>query len=189
MVEHTFVPRLPQEDRLLCAILRDEGLSRSQFGALMASPNILAILETHGVTSLVCHKLRRHSEGGREGAEGWTALTQQARWHTAESLLREKELQQILDNLAANGVCPLLLKGVPLGYTHYPAPEMRPCCDTDLLIRRRDVQRVDQVLRDLGYALCTMPSGQVVMHQSTYAKTGLASLEHVVDVHWKISNR
>lgn len=189
MVKHTFVPQLSQADQLLCAILRDEALSRSQLGALMTSPNILAILEAHGVTSLVYHKLRHYREGGHEGAEGWTALTQQARRHTAESLLRKKALRQVLNNLAAHGVCPLLLKGMPLGYTHYPAPEMRPCCDTDLLVRQRDIQRVDQVLRDLGYIPCTMPSGQFVMHQLTYAKTGLAGVERVVDVHWKISNR
>lgn len=163
-------------------------LSRVQRNALLASPNFLAVLETQGVTSLVYHKLRRHHRD-TSGAAAWTALSQQARQHAVESLLREKELQQVLGHLAAHGVYPLLLKGVPLGYTHYPSPEMRPCGDTDLLIRQRDRQRLDRVLRNLGYTPYPMPSGQFVMHQLTYAKAGLAGVWHVIDVHWKISNR
>lgn len=192
--QQTVAPPLSQMDQRLCAILRGDVLSRAQHDALMASPHLLVTLETHGITSLIYHNLRRqhvdadHQDKGWQG-KGWAALAQLACQQAAVSLWRATALQHVLDNLVSNDIFPLLLKGMPLGYTHYPAPEMRPCCDTDLLVRQHDRQQVDRVLRDLGYTPYPMPSGRFVMHQLTYAKAGLADVQHVIDVHWKISNR
>ena len=175
--------------QLLCAVLRDEALSCKQLGELLTWPDLLAQLDAHGVTSLARRNLRRQHQALHQWATPWAALSQQARRHAAERLLREAELQQALGDLADHGVRPILLKGMPLGHSHYPAPEMRACCDTDILIRHSDRSCVDQLLRQRGYTPAAMLSGQFVMHQLTYVKTDIAGVQHVIDAHWKISNR
>jgi hypothetical protein len=175
--------------QLLCAVLRDEALSREQLGALLTWPDLLAQLDAHGVASLARHKLRRQRQALQEWATLWAALSQQARRHTAERLLREAELGQTLDDLAEHSVRPILLKGIPLGHSHYPAPEMRACGDADLLIRQDDRPCLDRLLRQRGYTPVATLSGRFVMHQATYLKTGIAGVQHAIDAHWKISNR
>ena len=193
MVQATYaVEPAPADSRLyqlLCAVLRGERLSREQLGALLTWPDLLAQLDAHGVASLARHKLRRQRQALDAWAAPWAALSQQARRHTVERLLREAELRQTLDDLAEHGVRPILLKGIPLGHSHYPAPEMRACGDTDLLIRQSDQPCVDRLLRQRGYVPVAMLSGQFVMHQATYLKTGAAGVQHAIDAHWKISNR
>ncbi len=107
MVEQTFVPQWPQADQLLCAILREEPLSQSQFEALMATPDLLAVLEMHGVTSLIYHKLHHHHEVRPESADRWAALSQYAR-RLRRKPAAEQALQPILGDLAINDVYPLL---------------------------------------------------------------------------------
>ncbi|PON12703.1 hypothetical protein C2W62_38215 [Candidatus Entotheonella serta] len=77
--QQTVAPPLSQMDQRLCAILRGDVLSRAQHDALMASPHLLVTLETHGITSLIYHNLRRqhvdadHQDKGWQG-KGWAAL-------------------------------------------------------------------------------------------------------------------
>ena len=66
-------------------------------------------------------------------------------------LIGEQELRKVLIRLDEYGIQPLLLKGVPLAYTLYQSPTLRPRGDTDLLIRESDMQRVARILTELGY--------------------------------------
>src|SRR6185436_20595414 len=56
--------------------------------------------------------------------------------------MRLDDLRTVLDAIAARGVVALLLKGTPLAYEIYAAPELRPRGDTDLLITRDSLDAV-----------------------------------------------
>ena len=53
----------------------------------------------------------------------------------------------------------LVLKGLYLAFTIYPDEGFRPMVDVDLLVRRVDLDRIDEVLAELGY-LDISPQGQ-----------------------------
>lgn len=62
------------------------------------------------------------------------AWTEDFRWHSVRALLLERELAAIVDDLAADGVPVLLLKGAALSRLVYGSPAERPTGDLDLLI-------------------------------------------------------
>jgi hypothetical protein len=63
-----------------------------------------------------------------------------------------RELAVVLATLDAAAVPVLVLKGAALAELLYPAPELRPYADLDLLIRRGDLERADGALRAAGWA-------------------------------------
>ncbi|MCS7219916.1 MAG: nucleotidyltransferase family protein [Anaerolineae bacterium] len=65
------------------------------------------------------------------------------------------ELGALLASLRRREVEPIVLKGMALGITLYPVPNARPTSDLDLLVERRQMEAVRQVLvereyRDMG---------------------------------------
>jgi len=107
----------------------------------------------------------------------------------AGELVRAHEIAQVLDSLAARQVCPILLKGAALAYTIYPSPSMRPRVDTDLLIARDQIAVTRDVLAARGYVEPTMSSGEFVFGQFQMAKVDGWGVEHVFDIHWRISSQ
>ncbi len=82
----------------------------------------------------------------------------------------------------------LILKGTALAYSLYPKPFLRLRCDTDLLIEEKDRDRVDRLMKDLGYHQEPQIHGQYVMPQAIYSKEDSFGVEHVYDIHWKPFN-
>lgn len=58
---------------------------------------------------------------------------------------------ELIQALRAEGIAALPFKGALLAPLYYPAPEMRPLADLDLLVRERDVRKGIAVLERLGY--------------------------------------
>jgi hypothetical protein len=102
--------------------------------------------------------------------------------------MRERELVELLAQLAAAGVHALVMKGGALAYLHYPEPHLRPRADTDLLIAASDVPALDAVVARAGYRRPIETSGRLVSYQSHYVKQDAHGFAHGLDVHWKISN-
>jgi hypothetical protein len=107
----------------------------------------------------------------------------------ASELVRAHEIAQVLDSLAGRHVFPILLKGTALAYTVYPSPSMRPRLDTDLLIARDQVDLTRDVLSDRGYVEATMTRGEFVFGQFHMTKVDGWGVEHVFDIHWRISSQ
>jgi hypothetical protein len=116
-------------------------------------------------------------------------------FHTAErqaivvDCLREIELTRVLDALAASKIRTLMFKGASLAQLYYPAPQLRPRADTDLLVPAGDIASLDETLIALGYTRQAETSGQLVSYQSHYDKQDRAGVFHAFDIHWKVSNR
>jgi hypothetical protein len=117
------------------------------------------------------------------------ALATAARRQTATELLRRKELIAVLDRLAAEDVCPVLLKGTALAYSVYPSPASRPRFDTDLLIRRDQVDAVRRGMAGSGYTAPVHCDGELLFCQFPLRKTDAFGVVHAFDVHWKISTQ
>ena len=107
----------------------------------------------------------------------------------AGELVRAHEIAQVLESLAGRQVFPILLKGTALAYTVYLSPSMRPRLDTDLLIARDHVAATREVLSRRGYIEATMTDGEFVFGQFPMAKVDRWGVEHVFDIHWRISSQ
>jgi hypothetical protein len=168
----------------LAAILRgDETCSHSQSDALFdacAAEDILGLLYA---------RVRHAPEAEQWPRDIVERLTRTTRENDARELLRQRELRIVLDALAAAGVRPILLKGTPLAYSIYRTPASRPRIDCDLLICCDDVSRAKQSMEALGYRATLQCEGELLFRQFVYAKTDAFGLEHVFDVHWKISTQ
>lgn len=107
----------------------------------------------------------------------------------ADELVRAHEIAQALDALAGRQVFPILLKGTALAYTVYSSPSTRSRVDTDLLIARDQIAETREVLSHRGYVEATMTGGEFVFGQFQMAKVDGWGVEHVFDIHWRISSQ
>jgi hypothetical protein len=70
---------------------------------------------------------------------------------SAMSVLREREIEEIVQKINAAGVPVILLKGAHLAEEIYPDPALRQMTDLDLLVPREDIERTKEILLRLGY--------------------------------------
>jgi hypothetical protein len=69
----------------------------------------------------------------------------------AQSILLQVELDSLLADLRRTQVEPIVLKGMALALTVFPAPFTRPMADIDLWIDHAAIETVRQVFADRGY--------------------------------------
>jgi hypothetical protein len=115
-------------------------------------------------------------------------LENEAATACALDLIGEQELRRVLIRLDEYGIQPLLLKGVPLAYTLYRSPALRPRGDTDLLIRESDLQPVARILMELGYDGHDAQTDKLTSYQCVYRRKDSFGVDHSLDVHWKIND-
>ena len=131
----------------------------------------------------------------RAGAQtGWSddvvaEVASEACAAAAEELLRRQAIVDLLDALGTAGIRPILFKGTALAYSVYAAPSFRPRADTDLLIPREQADRVREVMAHLGYAPSPNSGGERLFAQFQFWKNDRHGVQHVFDVHWKISTQ
>ncbi|MDH3598189.1 MAG: nucleotidyltransferase family protein [Candidatus Tectomicrobia bacterium] len=176
------------QDELLYTLLRGAAVPWPKAADSMDEDRFLKACVAHGVTPLVYQHLYRSSAWPAWPAALRTGLAHYGRVQTAVAVLYEQDLVKVLAGFAAHGIQVLLMKGVPLAYTHYPDPALRPHCDTDLLIQPQDRTATHRLLTAQGYAPLPGVSGGLISHQCTYVKEGTHGVRHAYDVHWKISN-
>ncbi len=107
----------------------------------------------------------------------------------AVECVRHAELTRVLDALSQARIRTLLFKGTALAHTHYSAPHLRSRTDTDIVVSSADVPPLARILADLGYERPAQTSGRLISFQQHFAKDDRYGVLHVLDVHWKISNR
>jgi hypothetical protein len=176
------------QDEFLCTLLRGDAVSWPGAAGLADEAHFLSACVAHGVAPLVYQHLY--------GSSAWTdwpaalraGLAHYGRVQVAVAVLYEQDLVEVLAGFAAHSIPVLLMKGMPLAYTHYANPALRPHCDTDLLIQPWDRIATHRLLTAQGYAPLPGVSGQLISHQCTYVKEGPHGVRHAYDVHWKVSN-
>jgi hypothetical protein len=128
------------------------------------------------------------------GAEGWPdelveRLAGRARARAACEALRRRETIAVLESLARAGIAPVLFKGASLAYSLYAEPHLRPREDTDLMIQRRDLDIVRQVLASVGYEPPVYCEGELLFRQIGLTKTDGHGVAHAFDIHWRCSTQ
>jgi hypothetical protein len=148
---------------------------------------VLEVCRALEISGLVHHQLTHAATASDWPDEVRATIERRMRAAGAIELVRGREITRVLDALAARRVFPLLFKGAALARLVYDAPTMRPSVDTDLLISRDHVEITREVMTGLGYREPPMTNGERVFCQFQLTKTDRLGVEHVFDVHWKIS--
>ena len=173
-------------DRWLSAALAGKPVPWTSIHAERAG--VLQACSALEVSELLHYHLTRHE------SPGWPAdvaeeLARRARASAARQLVRAREIADVLQALGSDGIRPVLFKGAALSYLVYESAALRPHTDTDLFIRRSEVEIVRRILTERGYTEPPMSAGELVLCQFQLVKIDRLGVEHVFDVHWKISTQ
>lgn len=169
------------------AILRGESPLLSDLKTDSSEEDLWQTGLENGVLALANHKLA--------DSETETSLPQTFRERlkkyafsiAATEFVREYELRLALSQFT--DIPFLIMKGTALAYSHYSHPYLRSRCDTDLLFASKaDAEQAWQRLRTLGYRRPNAVSGKFVSHEFSCLKKSKMDFEHVLDIHWKLSN-
>src|ERR1700730_1269329 len=149
----------PEWDLMLaasCADPRESGLGRIR--GLLDSPTparpveweaALRLADHHGTSALIYQNLSRL--GDVVPAVVLAAFRQSYETNIHKSLFLARELIRILDCLDAIGIEAIPYKGIVLSEVYYGDIALRRSGDMDLFVRRRDVARIKNAVRELGY--------------------------------------
>ena len=153
----------------------------------ISANDLIAICDAEELSPLVHHRVARSTSDGRWPDALRAALSDRARAHAGEELLRGAETRTVVEALARTRLRPILIKGTPLAYTVYDAPVLRPRSDTDLLIAATDIEPAREALTSLGYVTTVHCSD--LFCQFDVQKIDRFGVLHAFDVHWSISTQ
>jgi hypothetical protein len=109
----------------------------------------LRLVEQHGTSSLVHQTLERSGDAIPPAV--LESLKQRHERNIHKSLFLTRELFRILDRLDTLRLDAFPYKGIVLSEIYYGDMAMRQSGDMDILVRKTDVTRIKQAVRDLGY--------------------------------------
>ena len=110
---------------------------------------VLRLAEHHGTSSLLYQNLSRL--GDLIPSTALAALRQEYEKNVYKSLFLARELIRILDCLDVIGVEAVPYKGIVMAEVYYGDMALRRSGDMDLFVRGRDVGRIKNAVRELGY--------------------------------------
>jgi hypothetical protein len=188
---------LSPEDRLLLCCARtemDEGTIeevRELLDGELDWAYLLAAAIRHAIPQLLYHNLL--AQGAAIGAErmvppGVLSRLEQMYYANALRHLRfGRALEEMLGAFKEIGIEAIVLKGMALATQVYPVAALRQCGDIDVLVRKEDLLRAEEVLLGLGYTVPGqgLPSewfGQRHRHLPYVKDEGRIRLE----VHWTL---
>ena len=165
----------------MCTALRDQDISWSFSSDPAHDRRLRDCAAYHGVGPLLSRCFRGAPPAG-------LPTPRYLKDEAAIELMRKHELIRVLNALAECAVRPLLFKGTVLAHTLYASPVLRPRADTDILIDVGDRKSTTETLSELGYQMPNALGGEFVTYQSGFVRRDRFGIEHVLDVHWRVSN-
>ncbi len=169
----------------LAALLRGDEVEWSEFNDASRQVELKERAGHHGVARLVGHLLKRQPGSAPPPLlESLSHLNRQAALHER---LFQIELMRVLRALAHDEVPVLLMKGVPLAYSHYAYPWLRPRNDVDILVNDNDFERVPRLLLNLGYKGVPL-QGRTLCQELCFKISG-PGRRLMIDLHRKTSSR
>lgn len=169
------------------AVLRGEPPPWNAVGA--SSVSVVELCDSLEISALVHDRLTRKTPPHNWPDDVYRELARRAHSSAAREIVRAREIERALAALAVRHVRPILFKGAALAHTAYDSPALRPHTDADLLVRRDEVEVVRGVFTTLGYVEPPMTGGELVFCQFQMARRDRFGLQHIFDVHWKISTQ
>ena len=168
----------------VCEWLRD---GRRAFPPIDTSDvgRFLDFVETEGIAGILFAEMQRRPQPGNARLN--SRLAEINYRNAAHALVVQHEVCVLSQHFHRASLRPLVIKGTALAHSHYPAPYLRPCCDTDLIVDRAEAPRLEALLYALGYRRLPAVSGRLVTQQFSMAKD-VSGFTHVLDIHFEITN-
>ena len=109
---------------------------------------VTGLARRHSVSPFLCYVLRQHQD--TVPSHLWQELQGDYYAAVASHLLRERQLDQVLEALDGAGVPVVLLKGAALSLSVYPDPALRTMGDLDLWVPRDRLDTARAALNAIG---------------------------------------
>jgi hypothetical protein len=150
-------------------------------------PAVAAVAEAEGLAPALAFGLARRPDAAVPPAVS-ARLTARFTAARARHVVMSRHLGVLLRALAGAGIPVIPLKGEYLADAVYPHPALRPMSDIDVLVRRGDRLRVDDMLRGLGYRRGTDAHSWAfdLAYDGATFYDGPGGAR--VDVHWRLLN-
>jgi Uncharacterised nucleotidyltransferase len=174
-------------EELVCAIVRGDVTSWPLSDDDSLEQLVTAALH-HNVHLILFDIIKKSPAWNRWPLRLRERLENEAATASALDLIGEQELRRVLIRLDEYGIQPLLLKGVPLAYTLYRSPTLRPRGDSDLLVRDSDLQSAGRIFTELGYDGPDAQTDKLTSYECLYRRKDSFGVDHYLDIHWKINN-
>jgi hypothetical protein len=142
------------ENRLILACARTEPDVRIIEDLAECGPDWQVIVrkaERLGLVPLVYASLKQTAGSGQVPQPVVERLRQLCHRDAIRSIALREALGAVLLRLSEEGVPVVVLKGAALAALVYPSPALRTMVDIDLLAPKRDLGKVDALLRGMGY--------------------------------------
>ena len=145
--------------------------------------HIVEQIHFHGITQLVNQtNILPHALAAK--------LSENIKMSVAVELMKKNALVDLFQTLNDVGLQNILLiKGSALAHSLYSDSWLRPRTDNDILINKTEFKQYKTEFENLGYQQLTSIKGDYVSYQSTFVKSLSSNVKHILDLHWKISNR
>jgi hypothetical protein len=107
---------------------------------------------------------------------------------TAQNQLMFQELEKILEALKEADIPVIVLKGAALATTVYPEIGLRPMGDLDLLIRRADIKRANNLINEINYleVKTELTHGINDIFDHHYHLRGGPKNKYALELHWSL---
>lgn len=169
------------------SLLRGQTPSWAEIGA--SRQGVLDSCQSFEVDALVHDRLARGQPGHDWPLDVCRELEHRSHAAAARELVRNVEIQRVLEQLAARQIFPIVFKGAALAYVVYDSPAARPHADVDLLVAREQIETVRTVLSAAGYQEPPLSDGELLFCQFQMTNCDRFGIRHVFDIHWKISTQ
>ena len=157
-------------------------------GREVDAQTLLKTTGRHGLIPLL-HRHCREAHAGLLSDDEWAEAEQHLRDSTRRNLLLAGELVRLLEIFQEKGIAVAPYKGPVLAAELYGNLALRPFCDLDVLIDRRDLARAEEILRAEGYApeisLSESEREDWLKENCELNFNGVDGLCHV-ELHWEI---
>ena len=173
----------------ICSVLRGDGEKYPTPSDAAFEGELLSLAEVHGVLALLHQKASAENTLASWSPKARERLVLARNIQAARELLVKRELASLLRRFADAEVDVLLIKGAPLAYLLYAEPYLRTRGDADLLIASAQRQLAHETLLAAGYGMSQRYERKLASYQCSYSRRDRAGLLHVVDLHWRLSNR
>jgi hypothetical protein len=147
----------------------------------------VGLARRHGVSPFLCYLLRQHRDS--VPAHLWQAMQSDYYAAVASHLLRERQLEQVLEALDRAGVPVVLLKGAALSLSVYPDPALRTMGDLDLWVLRSNLDGARVALNEIGYVAHSKANRPLPLQDTYLGETQMLSDEpgmRLVELHWNV---
>jgi hypothetical protein len=108
--------------------------------------------------------------------------------HRHANGVRARVLAEILAAYQTAGIQALVIKGAALAHLLYPEPALRPMSDIDLLVKKSDARRGQELLAELGFHAPLPPSDRLPGKHLLAATRLVEGLAVSVELHHNLFN-